>query len=106
MEPDLKLVNARRIIPGMSSTRLIVPFHLTKLSKMLDGTSCWILPAHASQRVLAHQQQDGDVVGEGAGDTGQGIGCPGARAGQGHAHFAGSPCVTVGDFNAETLVPG
>ena len=34
-------MKARRIMSGISSTRLIVAFHLTRLSKMLDGTSCW-----------------------------------------------------------------
>ena len=73
-----------------------------------DAGRDFLLPflAQVAEGVLAHQQQDGDVVGVAAGDGGEAVG--GARAGAGHgdAHLAGGAGVAVGNLHAQPLVAG
>ena len=64
------------------------------------------LAAHATEGVLAHEEQDGDVVGVGAGDAGEGVGGAGAGAGEGDAHLTGGAGEAVGDLDAHALVAG
>ena len=95
------------MIAGMSSMRDMVPFHLTKLSKMLEGTSCWISRPMLPRGMLPHEEQDRDVVGVGPGDAGQGVGgAGGPGAGEGHADLPGGAGVAVGDLDAHALVAG
>ena len=62
--------------------------------------------AHAAQGVLAREQKDGDVVGEGAGDARQGVGSARARAAHSHADLACGPGIAVGDLDSLPLVAG
>ena len=56
--------------------------------------------------MLAHEEQDGDVVGVAAGDASQAVGCAGSGAGHGDADLTGGAGVAVGDLDAEAFVAG
>ena len=54
--------------------------------------------------MLAHEKQDGDVVGVTTGDGGEAVGSARAGPGHGNAHLTGGPGVAVGNFHAEAFV--
>ena len=72
-----------------------------------DAGRHFLLPflPQVAERMLPHQQQDGDVVGIAAGDGGQAVSSARPGAGHGDAHLAGGAGVAVGDFHAQPLVP-
>ena len=99
-------MKARRMTWGMSWTRGEGAAPLAEAVE--DAGGDFLLPflTEVARRVLAHEEQHGNVVSVAAGDGGEAIGGAGAGAGHGDADFAGGAGVAVGDFNAEAFVAG
>ena len=91
---------------GISSTRPMVPRHLTKLSKMLKGTSCCMPFPMLLRGCWPASKRTGTLSAKAPRYACEGVGGPGARAAHGHADLAGGPGVPVGDLHSLALVTG
>ena len=54
--------------------------------------------------MLAHEKQDGDVVGVTTGDGGEAVGSARSGSGHGNANLTGGPGVAISNFHAEAFV--